>query len=156
MQVDADGNGTIDFPEFLNLMARKMKVCHCNDHPTNSCNIMLGFHMFLSTLLTLEHPSACSPQMQYQGYLAYTESHSTGQFHTPWLSKELWPEMWLKLWLCRILTQKRNCERPSRCSTRMEMASFQLLRSAFLMQLLYFEKTQYCWRWITVLNLDST
>ena len=25
-QVDADGNGTIDFPEFLNLMARKMKV----------------------------------------------------------------------------------------------------------------------------------
>ena len=25
LQVDADGNGTIDFPEFLNLMARKMK-----------------------------------------------------------------------------------------------------------------------------------
>ena len=25
-QVDADGNGTIDFPEFLNLMARKMKA----------------------------------------------------------------------------------------------------------------------------------
>ena len=25
-EVDADGNGTIDFPEFLNLMARKMKV----------------------------------------------------------------------------------------------------------------------------------
>ena len=25
-QVDADGNGTIDIPEFLNLMARKMKV----------------------------------------------------------------------------------------------------------------------------------
>lgn len=24
--VDADGNGTIDFPEFLTLMARKMKV----------------------------------------------------------------------------------------------------------------------------------
>jgi Ca2+-binding EF-hand superfamily protein len=24
--VDADGNGTIDFPEFLMLMARKMKV----------------------------------------------------------------------------------------------------------------------------------
>ena len=24
-QVDADGNGTIDFPEFLTLMARKMK-----------------------------------------------------------------------------------------------------------------------------------
>ena len=25
-EVDADGNGTIDFPEFLNLMAKKMKV----------------------------------------------------------------------------------------------------------------------------------
>ncbi len=34
-EVDADGNGTIDFPEFLNLMARKMKVgdgscCECS------------------------------------------------------------------------------------------------------------------------------
>lgn len=28
-EVDADGNGTIDFPEFLNLMARKMKVRTC-------------------------------------------------------------------------------------------------------------------------------
>ena len=28
-EVDADGNGTIDFPEFLNLMARKMKVQSC-------------------------------------------------------------------------------------------------------------------------------
>lgn len=25
-EVDADGNGTIDFPEFIQLMARKMKV----------------------------------------------------------------------------------------------------------------------------------
>jgi len=25
-EVDADGNGTIDFEEFLNVMARKMKV----------------------------------------------------------------------------------------------------------------------------------
>ena len=25
-EVDADGNGTIDFPEFLTMMARKMKV----------------------------------------------------------------------------------------------------------------------------------
>lgn len=25
-EVDADGNGNIDFPEFLNLMARKMQV----------------------------------------------------------------------------------------------------------------------------------
>jgi len=27
-EVDADGNGTIDFPEFLTLMARKMKVSY--------------------------------------------------------------------------------------------------------------------------------
>ena len=32
-EVDADGNGTIDFPEFLALMARKMKV-ERNDHGT--------------------------------------------------------------------------------------------------------------------------
>lgn len=25
--VDADGNGTIEFPEFLNLMTHKLKVC---------------------------------------------------------------------------------------------------------------------------------
>ena len=33
-EVDADGNGTIDFPEFLNLMARKMKVSYTShmDH----------------------------------------------------------------------------------------------------------------------------
>lgn len=27
-EVDADGNGTIDFEDFLNIMARKMKVTH--------------------------------------------------------------------------------------------------------------------------------
>lgn len=43
-EVDADGNGTIDFPEFLNLMARKMKVqsckmCYC---ASITCKIMLS------------------------------------------------------------------------------------------------------------------
>ena len=33
-EVDADGNGTIDFPEFLNLMARKMKVQIAIDQTT--------------------------------------------------------------------------------------------------------------------------
>ena len=28
-EVDKNGNGTIDFPEFLNMMARKMKVRSC-------------------------------------------------------------------------------------------------------------------------------
>ena len=33
-EVDADGNGTIEFAEFLNLMAKKMKVkriCYCKN-----------------------------------------------------------------------------------------------------------------------------
>merc|ERR1712187_257583 len=30
-EVDADGNGTIDFPEFLSLMARKMKDTDCEE-----------------------------------------------------------------------------------------------------------------------------
>jgi calmodulin len=28
-EVDVDGNGTIDFPEFLTMMARKMQVKYC-------------------------------------------------------------------------------------------------------------------------------
>lgn len=35
-EVDADGNGTIDFPEFLNLMARKMKVPTCSQYRSYS------------------------------------------------------------------------------------------------------------------------
>jgi len=31
-EVDTDGNGTIEFGEFLNLMARKMKVHQNNAH----------------------------------------------------------------------------------------------------------------------------
>ena len=30
-EVDADGNGTIDFPEVLSLMARKMKDCDAEE-----------------------------------------------------------------------------------------------------------------------------
>ena len=42
-EVDADGNGTIDFPEFLNLMARKMKV-------NISCAPVFFFFFFLFCL----------------------------------------------------------------------------------------------------------
>lgn len=42
-EVDADGNGTIDFPEFLNLMARKMKV-------NISCGPVYLFILDVSTL----------------------------------------------------------------------------------------------------------
>ncbi len=52
-EVDADGNGTIDFPEFLNLMARKMQVLpflqkrragswHTASEPSQGLHIMLG------------------------------------------------------------------------------------------------------------------
>ena len=40
MQVDADGNGTIDFPEFLTMMARKMKDTDRLDPWTNSGPIL--------------------------------------------------------------------------------------------------------------------
>ena len=35
-EVDADGNGTIDFPEFLSLMARKMKDTDTEEEFTSS------------------------------------------------------------------------------------------------------------------------
>uniref|UniRef100_A0A8D2DK66 EF-hand domain-containing protein n=1 Tax=Sciurus vulgaris TaxID=55149 RepID=A0A8D2DK66_SCIVU len=38
-EVDADGNGTIDFPEYLTMMARKMK-------DTDSEEIKEAFHVF--------------------------------------------------------------------------------------------------------------
>ena len=43
-EVDADGNGTIDFPEFLNLMARKMKArwppCRLSARPPARRNVL--------------------------------------------------------------------------------------------------------------------
>ncbi|GFR80901.1 calmodulin [Elysia marginata] len=34
-EVDADGNGTIDFPEFLTMMARKIKAICIKHHKTS-------------------------------------------------------------------------------------------------------------------------
>lgn len=54
-EVDADGNGTIDFPEFLNLMARKMKV-NLSCAPVffswmcQLCRVMLPSSMFRELL----------------------------------------------------------------------------------------------------------
>uniref|UniRef100_A0A671DIC5 EF-hand domain-containing protein n=1 Tax=Rhinolophus ferrumequinum TaxID=59479 RepID=A0A671DIC5_RHIFE len=39
-EVDADGNGTIDFPEFLTIMARKMKDANSEEE------IREAFHVF--------------------------------------------------------------------------------------------------------------
>lgn len=52
-EVDADGNGTIDFPEFLNLMARKMKA---------SPNPLAGRDLpFAPLLLSIFHQSFGGP-----------------------------------------------------------------------------------------------
>merc|ERR1719215_699182 len=38
-EVDADGNGTIDFPEFLSLMARKMKDTDTEEELIEACKV---------------------------------------------------------------------------------------------------------------------
>lgn len=48
-EVDADGSGTIEFPEFLNLMAKKMKVrLHFVHHALLLCVLLLGAMLFLA------------------------------------------------------------------------------------------------------------
>jgi len=43
-EVDTDGNGTIEFGEFLNLMARKMKVCvKSNRMFINFCSTLFSY-----------------------------------------------------------------------------------------------------------------
>ena len=42
-EVDADGNGTIDFPEFLSLMARKMKDTDTEEELIEAFKVFLGF-----------------------------------------------------------------------------------------------------------------
>lgn len=46
MQVDADGNGTIDFPEFLTLMARKMKDTDSEEEILEAFKV--GFWSFIT------------------------------------------------------------------------------------------------------------
>ena len=41
-QVDADGNGTIDFPEFLTLMARKMKDTDSEEETLEAFKVRRG------------------------------------------------------------------------------------------------------------------
>ncbi len=44
LQVDADGNGTIDFPEFLTLMARKMKDTDSEEEILEAFKVMKCTH----------------------------------------------------------------------------------------------------------------
>lgn len=47
-EVDADQNGTIDFSEFLNLMARKMKVFY-----TRNCLLILRLVIYIASFTSI-------------------------------------------------------------------------------------------------------
>ncbi|KAL0334441.1 UNVERIFIED_CONTAM: Calmodulin [Sesamum angustifolium] len=51
-EVDADGNGTIDFPEFLNLMARKMKDTDSEEELKEAFRVLIRIRMVSSPLLS--------------------------------------------------------------------------------------------------------
>ncbi|XP_047945565.1 calmodulin-like protein 8 isoform X1 [Salvia hispanica] len=46
-EVDIDGNGTIEFAEFLNLMANKMKVNLTHSYINNFSSFHFGFYYFI-------------------------------------------------------------------------------------------------------------
>ena len=45
-EVDADGNGTIDFPEFLTMMARKMKDTDRYIFGRSFCSFKIKYNIF--------------------------------------------------------------------------------------------------------------
>ena len=49
-EVDADGNGTIDFPEFLTMMARKMKDTDSEEEIREAFRVFdkVGFLVYLN------------------------------------------------------------------------------------------------------------
>jgi calmodulin len=53
VQVDADGNGTIDFPEFLTLMARKMKDTDSEEEILEAFKVGILLILLVSTFLFL-------------------------------------------------------------------------------------------------------
>jgi hypothetical protein len=75
-EVDADGNGTIEFDEFLNLMARKIKVI-INSFPSNILFLFIVIHLytliqyqnskFSSVLFHLGHRCRGGAQRGFQG-----------------------------------------------------------------------------------------
>uniref|UniRef100_A0A8C2V7T2 EF-hand domain-containing protein n=1 Tax=Chinchilla lanigera TaxID=34839 RepID=A0A8C2V7T2_CHILA len=53
-EVDADGNGTIDFPEFLTMMARKMKDTDSEEEIREAFLIRTSFlHVFFPYLTVI-------------------------------------------------------------------------------------------------------
>lgn len=49
-EVDADGNGTIDFPEFLTMMARKMKDTDSEEEILEAFKVRLSAHFPLQAV----------------------------------------------------------------------------------------------------------
>lgn len=60
-EVDADGNGTIEFGEFLNLMARKMKVLNSYYLSTIRGNSVFSFLNLIKWLKTRAFEARVSP-----------------------------------------------------------------------------------------------
>ena len=91
-EVDADGNGTIDFPEFLGLMARKMKVCSaaffCYSRRLYPDHAWLWLAMALRGVVPLR--STARLLMIVSGF-------------------------------CRTLTARRSCGKPSRCGRALQL-----------------------------------
>ena len=50
-EVDADGNGTIDFPEFLTMMARKMKDTDSEEEIREAFRYFGLFLLFMTSFL---------------------------------------------------------------------------------------------------------
>ena len=52
-EVDADGNGTIDFPEFLSLMARKMKDSNSHRENLNTALTAISHNLTLHYIILI-------------------------------------------------------------------------------------------------------
>lgn len=106
-EVDADGNGTIDFPEFLNLMQRKMQVC--------SPDVMSDHDM-------LRSENGRQTALQALCAKSLVRCQTVDQ-----------PADWQTA-LCRTMTTRRSCARLSRSLIKMAMVSSLQPRCGALLQ----------------------
>ena len=112
-EVDADGNGTIDFPEFLNLMARKMKVRWPARLALSGDGLQRTRRQLLRTSTQMITVDCC------------TNDEDPHPPCVDGMSSTTWPAY-------RTLTRRRSSERPSRCSTKTGMASSRPQRCALI------------------------